>query len=136
MIFPANFPPQNYQFALTGLASFPGLPRLQFLIACSMQKYDKQSKTGGGEGLGTRLDRTPITEVETLKYLGVTISSDFSWSAHINSTCTKARKQAFYIESSTKQIWCHIIAYLYKATVLPLLDHGVGPIPLIKPFKP
>ena len=32
------------------LVSFPGLPRLKFLIACSMQ-----SKAGAGEGLGTRL---------------------------------------------------------------------------------
>ena len=31
------------------LASFPGLPHLQFLIACSVQK------AGGVEGLGTRL---------------------------------------------------------------------------------
>ena len=60
------------------LASFPGLPWLQFLIACSMQngailiqcawpihsgfhklmlwrRVSKQSKTGATEGLGTRL---------------------------------------------------------------------------------
>ena len=36
---------------LFSAASFPGLPCLQFLIAC----YCKQSITGGGEGLGTGL---------------------------------------------------------------------------------
>ena len=35
----------------SGLASFPGLPRLRFLIAWSMQKLSL------GEGLGTRLAR-------------------------------------------------------------------------------
>ena len=33
------------------VASFPGLPHLQFLIASSTMR----SKTGGAEGLGTRL---------------------------------------------------------------------------------
>ena len=36
---------------LIDLASFPGLPRLQLLIACS----GKRSKTGAGQGLGMRL---------------------------------------------------------------------------------
>ena len=35
------------------IASFLGLPQLQFLITCSMQK---QQKNGAGEGLGTRLN--------------------------------------------------------------------------------
>ena len=43
----------------SSVASFPALLCLQFLIACSMQKWSKtvckRSKTGGVEGLGTRL---------------------------------------------------------------------------------
>ena len=53
------------------LASFPGLPRLQFLIACSMQKWShmvfwlrfyilQAIKTGAGEGLGTSLHVSPV----------------------------------------------------------------------------
>ena len=38
------------------VASFPGLPRLRFLIACWLSfAYCKRSKTRAGEGLGTRL---------------------------------------------------------------------------------
>ena len=40
------------------VASFPGLPRLQLLIACSIftfKLFCKQSKAGAGKGLGTRL---------------------------------------------------------------------------------
>ena len=41
---------------LLHVASFPGLPRLRFLIACWLSfAYCKRSKTGAGEGLGTRL---------------------------------------------------------------------------------
>ena len=36
------------------VALFPGLLHLQFSIACSMQKL---RKTGGVEGLGTRLEK-------------------------------------------------------------------------------
>ena len=38
------------------LASFPGRSRLQFLIAYSVFAYSMRSKTGGGNGLGTRLE--------------------------------------------------------------------------------
>ena len=34
---------------------FPRLLHLQIMIVYSVQKYCKQSKTGGVEGLGTRL---------------------------------------------------------------------------------
>ena len=33
-----------------------------------------------------------LEQVETFKYLGVLLSSDLLWSAHIDSICTKARK--------------------------------------------
>ena len=34
-----------------------------------------------------------ITQVTSIKYLGVTVTSNLSWSAHIDNTCVKARKQ-------------------------------------------
>ena len=44
----------TYETLLHILASFPGLPQLQFLIA-SVFAYCKRSKTGAGEGLEMRL---------------------------------------------------------------------------------
>ena len=44
------------------LAPFPGLPRLQFLIAAVCILQLKRSKTGAGEGLGTRLG-SPYAEL-------------------------------------------------------------------------
>ena len=40
----------GYTYTNSRLALYPGLPHLQLLIACSMM-----TKTGDGEGLGTRL---------------------------------------------------------------------------------
>ena len=64
-----------------------------------------------------------LTGFPSIKYLGVTISSDLSWSIHINSTCTKARKQLGFLYCNLYQANRDSIAYLYKATVLPILDY-------------
>ena len=58
-----DFSEQHMRFLLSQVASFPGLPRLQFLLACSMQKRSKRSKTGAGEGLGTRLESGPSVHI-------------------------------------------------------------------------
>ena len=34
-----------------------------------------------------------VAEATSLKYLGVTVSLNLSWSANIDNTCAKARKQ-------------------------------------------
>ena len=38
------------------------------------------------------LNSSPLEQVETFKYLGVLLSSDLSWSSHVDFICTKARK--------------------------------------------
>jgi len=56
-------------------------------------------------------------------YLGVSISSDLSWAAHIDSVCCKAKWQIgllhrhFYARSPSCK------AQLYKSLVLPILDY-------------
>ena len=73
--------------------------------------------------LSVCINGIPINQVESFKYLGVTISSYLSWSTHINSTCTKARKQLGFLYRNFYQANRDSIAYLYKATVLPILDY-------------
>ena len=38
------------------------------------------------------LEGIPLERVETIMYLGVILSSDLSWTPHVESVCTKARK--------------------------------------------
>ena len=73
--------------------------------------------------LSVCIEGTPIIQGESLKYLGVTITSDLSWSTHINSTCTKARKQLSFLHRNFYQANHQSIAYLYKTPILRLLDY-------------
>ena len=50
------------------------------------------------------LNETQLEQVESFKYLGVLISLDLSWSAHIDSICAKGKKHIglLYISFSSK----------------------------------
>ena len=38
------------------------------------------------------LEGTNLENVESIKYLGVTITSDLRWNTHVSNVCTKANK--------------------------------------------
>ena len=63
---------------------------------------------------------SPITQVVSIKYLGVTVTSDLSWSAHIDNTCAKSRKQLGLLYRPAGR---RALSRLYTSTVLPLLDY-------------
>ena len=68
---------------------------------------------------------TPLEHVQSSKYLGLTISSDLSWSAHIISTCSKARKligllyRRFYSNTTSESL-----LELYRVIVRPHLEYA------------
>ena len=70
------------------------------------------------------LNSTPIELVSSFKYLGVIISSNLSWSLHIQSVSSKVRKltgmiyRNFYKSSSPQ-----ILLKLYNALVLPHFNY-------------
>ena len=67
----------------------------------------------------------PLENVTTFKYLGVLLSSDLSWSSHIQKTCSKAGQllgllyRRFYRHSSEQTL-----RQLYISLVLPHLEYG------------
>ena len=68
----------------------------------------------------------PLEKVQSYKYLGVLISSDLSWSGHISSICSKAKKQMgmlyrrFYRDTDPSTL-----RMLYVTQVRPLLEYAV-----------
>ena len=71
------------------------------------------------------LTSSVIERTYSYKYLGVTISSDLSWSEHIHTICTKARRTVgllyrnFYMNSDTTSL-----LQLYVSLVRPLLEYA------------
>ena len=67
----------------------------------------------------------PLEQIETFKYLGVLLSSELSWSAHIESICTKARKltglryRKFYCNVNQQGMYS-----LYSTLVHPHLEYA------------
>ena len=67
----------------------------------------------------------PLQKVDTYKYLGLLVSSDLSWSEHIDSICSKARRllgilyRRFYTHSNSDALF-----QLYLSLVRPHLEYG------------
>ena len=67
----------------------------------------------------------PLDMVDSYKYLGLLISSDISWSHHIDSICSKARKilgllyRRFSLDTEP-----HALLQLYLSLVRPHLEYG------------
>jgi len=72
----------------------------------------------------------PIGKVSSFNYLGVTISDDLTWSKHIQTISSKARRiigmlyRQFYRYTST-----HALLHLYKTLIRPHLECSLGPVP-------
>ena len=71
------------------------------------------------------LQDTPLKQVEDYRYLGVLLTSDLSWSSHINSTYSKARKligllyRRFYGNVDNQSLF-----ELYNILVRPHLEYA------------
>jgi hypothetical protein len=67
----------------------------------------------------------PLQRVDTYKYLGLLVSSDLSWSNHVSSICSKARKllsilyRRFYMHSNSDTLF-----RLYQSLVRPHLEYA------------
>ena len=69
------------------------------------------------------LEGMPVEQVRTFKLLGVHLSSDFNWAAHISSTCCKAKWLLGLIFHSFGLANSACLTRLYKSLVCPLLEY-------------
>ena len=69
------------------------------------------------------IGRDPFPSVTSLKFLGVVITDNLSWSSRIESTCLKAKTQLMLIHRHYHQAPRVARERLYKLTVLPHLDY-------------
>ncbi len=61
--------------------------------------------------------------LEHIIYLGVTIQDDLSWSLHISTICSKARRLLGFLYRNFRMANSGCLSYLYRSLVLPVLDY-------------
>ena len=64
------------------------------------------------------------TDVEGIKYLGVTFTSDLRWNTHVSNVCTKADRTFGFLR---RNLYCcpqEVKEAAYKGLVHPVLDYG------------
>lgn len=72
----------------------------------------------------TRLDKN-ISRVSTFKLLGVQISSDLSWDAHIKYMITKVHPRIYYLCAAKKGgLPCDVLVQIYLTFIRPVLEYA------------
>ena len=75
--------------------------------------------------LQLQLNGIPLEQVEHFKYLGVLFSSDLSWSTHIDSICSKARKLVGLLyRRFSANVDSQPLLEMYKLLVRPHLEYA------------
>ena len=70
------------------------------------------------------LEGTDLENAESIKYLGVTITSDLRWNTHVSNVCTKANRTLGILRRNLHSCPQEVKEAAYKGLVRPVLDYG------------
>ena len=71
------------------------------------------------------LEGTDLENVESIKYLGVTLTSDLRWNTHvISNVCTKTNRTLGFLRRNLYSCSQEVKEAAYKGLVRPVLDNG------------
>lgn len=65
-----------------------------------------------------------MSHEQTLRYLGVTITSNLKWNVHIENTCAKAFKTLGFLHRKLAAAPASVKLSAYKTLVRPILEYG------------
>ena len=69
------------------------------------------------------LERTVIENVESIKYLGVTIANDLRWNTHVSNIFTKANRTLGFLRRNLYACPQEVKEAAYKGLVRPVLEY-------------
>ena len=70
------------------------------------------------------LEGTDLKNVESIKYLGLTITSNLRWNTHVSNVCTKANRTLGFLRRNLYSCPQPVKEADYKGLVRPVLDFG------------
>ena len=82
---------------------------------------DKKKKTDQEDPY--TLEGTDLENVESIKYIGVTITSDLRWNTHVSSACTKANRALGFLRRNLYSCSQEVTEAAYKGLVRQILDY-------------
>ena len=70
------------------------------------------------------MNSTTLTEADTVKYLGLTISKDLSWKPHVNQICAAAEKKLWFLRRKLKLATPSVKLLAYLTYVRSTLEYA------------
>ena len=70
------------------------------------------------------LEGTVLENVDSIKYLCVTITSDLKWNSHIRNVCSKANRTLGFLRRNLFSCPQDVKEAAYKSLVRPILEYG------------
>ena len=68
---------------------------------------------------------TALENVESIKYLGVTITNDLRWNTHVSNICTKANRTLGFLRRNLYSCPQEVKEAAHKGLVRPVLEYSV-----------
>ena len=91
-------------------------------VKCNMmQLKNKHNKI---QAASYTLESTVLGNVESIKYLGVTITCDLKWNTHIRNVCTKVNRTIGFLRRNLFSCPQDVKEAAYKILVRPILEYG------------
>ena len=92
-------------------------------VKCNIMQITRKKRTNKMEASYT-LEGTVLENVDSIKYLGVTITHDLRWNAHISNMCTKANRTLGFLRRNLYQCPQYVKEAAYRGLVRPILEYG------------
>ena len=93
-------------------------------ISTSQMQHDAADKKHNKVQASYTLEGTVLENVDSIKYLGVTITSDLKWNSHMRNVCSKANRTLGFLRRNLFSCPQDVKEAAYKSMVRPILEYG------------
>ena len=95
---------------------------MRFLpVKCNMMQL---TKTHHKIDASYTLESAILENVESIKYLGVTITSDLKWNSHIRNVCSMSNRTLGFLKRNLFSCPQNVKEAAYRTLVRPILEYG------------
>ena len=94
------------------------------ILTCQMQHEGNNKERIKKSHASYTLAGTVLENVESIKYLGVTITNDLRWNTRVSNICTKANRTLGFLRRNLHVCPQVVKKVAYKGLVRPVLEYS------------